>query len=613
MSIKLLSMRMENIGGFRTTEFPLERDALLIGENNSGKTSLLRVLNWVLNHVDRALLLDMRDLSDEESRLLLPARETRNRARRLFLRVAISDGRSARKFDAQDGVAEVRIQFRAGSIFARLGAPVRGEEPESAENAVQLIERLQATYRCLYIPAARDGSSSLFRSVMRQALETSLSEGMIYDGVGRPAGAPKQVQDAASMLSRHAETLSAQMWSEAAEHLHGGFNPRATFEARVNSSDLVEMMIDNVSARFSLGDHDANAVSIDHLGAGLQSALAMALARLSSENSRQDLLLIEEPEAFLHPSAQRTIAQQVLVPSSVQTIATTHSAAILAEAAPSQVVVLRSHVVYPATVVDTLQEAKDQYFLSSWVHGAMFDRSLLLVEGPGDVAYLEALRRRLRGVVPPDVLNRMRVCAVGSKESFGPWLRLLRRFQNSSTSEQAFNVIVCGDSLDAGAAVIRALRESSIVVPNSLATSANALTAGVDAKNPSPHEASVVAERTVLLNNAARDSGVPMHFSAVDLEYSMLARVGDSRAREFARSAGLSSADRNELMSDLGSKGGSKKASSKPGAKAPYLRAQLAEWSDWDEISLNVKEMVWRWALGTLDPGAALTRPQQLN
>lgn len=611
--MKLISVRLENIGGFRTTEFPLRDDMLLIGENNSGKTSLLRIIDWLLNKLDGDLLRDRRGLDALESQLLLPARETRNRARRLFLRIEIADGRSARKFAAKGGIAEVRVQFRAGANFARLGAPTSGEKPESEENAIQLIERLQAAYRCLYIPAVRDGGSTLFQGVMRDALRRSLTQGMVYDGNGRPAGAPKQVQDAAAMLAKHASSFSSAMWAQVSSRLQGGFNPTVSFDSPLSSIDLVELMIGRTNAKFSLGEHDANAVGVEYLGAGLQSALAMALARTPADDQQRVLLLIEEPEAFLHPSAQRTIAQQVLAQAGIQTIATTHSNAILAEARPHQVVVLRSHTVYPSAPVDPEQEEKDRYFLSSWVHGAMFDRSLLLVEGPGDVAYLESLRRRLYGVLPAEVLNRMRVCAVGSKESFGPWLRLLRRFQNPAAGEHAYNVLVCGDSIDAGADVVRALRESSIVVPTALSSSATALTSGVDAKNPTPAEAALVAQRTVDLNAAARASGVPLHLSSVDLEYSMLESISDVRAHQFAVRWGFASANRNELMSDLGSKGGARKASSKKGAKAPYLRAAIADWVEWNEVSPNAKEMIWRWAQGTLDTGATLVRPSQLS
>lgn len=91
----------------------------------------------------------------------------------------------------------------------------------------------------------------------------------------------------------------------------------------------------------------------------------------------------------------------------------------------------------------------------------------------------------------------------------------------------------------------------------------------------------------------------------------MLEELGDARAKEFAAIAGVSRSSRDERMSNLGSKGGSKRPSGKQGVNAPYLRADLAQWVQWGELSPNVKELVWHWAQGTLEPGATISRPSQ--
>ena len=54
--MRLLKLRLENIGGYGTAELDTVGNRVLIGENNSGKTALLRVLNWVFNEADRELL-----------------------------------------------------------------------------------------------------------------------------------------------------------------------------------------------------------------------------------------------------------------------------------------------------------------------------------------------------------------------------------------------------------------------------------------------------------------------------------------------------------------------------------------------------------------------------
>lgn len=613
LTIRIESLRLENIGGFTTTEFGMKNDSLLIGENNSGKTSLLRIVNWLLNILDGQLLNGGRELTRDEQQLLLPARATRNRARRVFLRVHIGDGRSARRFAADPrGIAEVRVQFRRGNIYARLGAPERGETPETEANAIALLDRLQKQYTCLYVPATRDGSSVLFTDLLRDALRRRLEEHMVYDGSGRPPTVPKRTREAATFVSTHANQAASRVWEEMRELIQGGFDPQGTILTQISAADLVELAIRKLEARFSTGDHDSETVAVESLGAGLQSVLTMAVAQLSMVSQSNRLLLLEEPEAFLHPSAQRTIAQQIFGKDGTQTIATTHSGAILAEVSPSNVVVLRSHSAYPAAGATDIQESKDRYLMSSAAAQTMFDRSFLLVEGPGDVAFLESLRRRLYAELPASVLNRMRVSAVGSKTAFGPWLRLLRRYANPGSGDLAFNVLVCADSIDAGPDVVRALRESGIVVPAALRAEILALNSGLDLKVSQP-DSSVLSARTVAVNEAAMAADMPIHFSAIDLEYAILERLTDTRAVQIAQTHDIVASSCHDLMARMGSKGTAAAPSGKVGAKAPYIRAAIAEELGWGEITLNVKSLIWRWVLGATDEGQSLARPSFLT
>src|SRR5690606_15073540 len=123
-------------------------------------------------------------LTTAEEDLLVPARTTRNKARRLFLRISIPDGRTGRKYRALNGVAELRIQFRAAGTYARLTAPTRGERPESEEKALELLLSLQHAYCTLYVGAARDSKSEVFRESLRSALAERFSSALVPPGPG---------------------------------------------------------------------------------------------------------------------------------------------------------------------------------------------------------------------------------------------------------------------------------------------------------------------------------------------------------------------------------------------------------------------------------------------
>src|SRR5690348_3999735 len=97
--VELTAIEVANLRGFKTATLPIRPGlTLLVGPNNSGKTSILRLLDWALNHAAEATMLGEVPLTEEELRLLLPARETRNAARRLVLYVRVLDGRRRRRF-----------------------------------------------------------------------------------------------------------------------------------------------------------------------------------------------------------------------------------------------------------------------------------------------------------------------------------------------------------------------------------------------------------------------------------------------------------------------------------------------------------------------------------
>lgn len=72
----LRALTIEHLRGFDRAILPLAREnLLLVGPNNSGKTSLLRLLNWVLAEADQDLVEGNRILTEAERALLLPARD----------------------------------------------------------------------------------------------------------------------------------------------------------------------------------------------------------------------------------------------------------------------------------------------------------------------------------------------------------------------------------------------------------------------------------------------------------------------------------------------------------------------------------------------------------
>lgn len=127
------------------------------------------------------------------------------------------------------------------------------------------------------------------------------------------------------------------------------------------------------------------------------------------------VLVVEEPESFLHPSAQARFAdvlQEVCSEFKVQVIATTHSPHMLSHRRPESNILLERHAVKKALRRTKLANEDESDWMrpygealgvtadtfAPW-RGAIFPdgSSILLVEGEQDKSYLELLRDEAHG------------------------------------------------------------------------------------------------------------------------------------------------------------------------------------------------------------------------
>jgi energy-coupling factor transporter ATP-binding protein EcfA2 len=197
----LRGVEIENLRGFRRARLDLTRDLiLLVGPNNSGKTSIFRLLDWLLNAADEDVLTGRRELSLSEQQLLIPARNTRGGARRITLRVEMRDGRRHARFFVKDGLARLRFRVRGGRMFINIRPPTRSEPLETEPDALYLLRELRNATYFRHVPASRDVASTRFGATLTTALEARLSERAIHQARAGAPGEYREVKHAIATL-----------------------------------------------------------------------------------------------------------------------------------------------------------------------------------------------------------------------------------------------------------------------------------------------------------------------------------------------------------------------------------------------------------------------------
>lgn len=608
---QLRAIRFNHIRGFTDAQVDLSRESVvLVGPNNAGKTSVLRVLDWIFNGADEGVLRGERPFDAATRELLAPARDVGLKARRITLEVHVPDGRHANRFGADGKVVSLRFRLWSDRVTVRTGRIERSEKAESTPLGLEFLRNLREQYDVLYIAASRsaggDGFQELLREQMSRRLKTKFQTGAAG---GAPGNELKSLQSGAKAVKQVAEKQLGSLWKDLDAWLPAALRSAGAFEVDVAVADLERLALEKSIGKLSTGDHDAQRVPIQEVGAGHQSLLWLGLALLRPEDSRRRILLVEEPESFLHPSVQRQVARALFDTPNVTSIISTHSPVVVDEAVAPEVMLVRDHKVYSIGDVDAKRAEIHTALMSGAGAEAIFSSSVLLVEGPGDRAFFERFRRRLGELgIPAHVLGAMFVVSVGGNTRFGPWLTIFEAYAPAGEMGP-ISWLLAADSCDAVAEVLQGVKAASATLDASAETLARAIPQITE--NNSPTLENVVAA-TRSFNASAAAGGADVRFLPIDLEYSMLLAVKPKTTKSLAADVGIKASDVGDLMSKLGSKGGT--GSRANGSKADWQRDRIAAALPWTEVAPDVREILWSWvSAAAVQLGATVARPKELE
>lgn len=453
----LSHVEIKNFRLFRELDLELNRGLnVLVGENDSGKTSLIDAIRYALgmNSNDWTYVAesDFFDNSDELS-IGLKFSEVDAHAHRFVEHL------SHEEYTAADGARKRRsvlyVQLRAQKTgIERRGYPyIRTEVRSGADGNGPLLEAdIRSFLATTYLKPLRDAEAELSAGRASRLSQILSSSKDIREGV----------DEILTIIANANQSLLAEdaALKKSAANIREDYLHKLVFE---RDKDTLGVFIDIAGIKRDELDGLQETEKRRHLravleglsltltddrrlhGLGYHNLLFMAaeLLLLEQEAAKEfPLLLVEEPEAHLHPQLQMKLLQFInskakteANPDGVQCILTTHSPNISSKADPSEIIFFNGGSAWPFRSGET-ELAEDDYvylrkFLDVTKANVFFAKGLLFVEGEAENILLPEVASLLGRPLESYGVS------VVKYDNSGSWKRFAKLFLRNGKDEDA--------------------------------------------------------------------------------------------------------------------------------------------------------------------------------
>lgn len=340
MNILIDTIRICGFRGISNIEITLPRVAVLMGQNNSGKTSVIKALQLALGDYSRYL-------TDEDFHI--GSDDIRQEKITVDIRfIPLSEDKRTSEFSDEwqqkfgdkiqaeaDGKQFVAIRTTATPEKVKGGYTVERFHLETWPDKTnwqdaRVISRNKIGSRFEFISFIPIDAQ---RDIHNELKEKSSFIGRVLSSVEYEAADIAELERMIAEVNREAIEKSEPL-KQLKTHLD---NLNQSFEG-TGQAELTPFpkKIRDLSKRFSVhfGESESNSFSMEYHGMGTRSWASMltvkAFIELLIKNHEEEveaffpILAAEEPEAHLHPNAQRTLFEQ-LCKTAGQSIISTHS------------------------------------------------------------------------------------------------------------------------------------------------------------------------------------------------------------------------------------------------------------------------------------------------
>ncbi|WP_374425010.1 ATP-dependent endonuclease [Chromobacterium sp.] len=608
---QVVSVEAENLRGYQNTILQFKELTILVGENNEGKSSLLKMFDKVLN--GRSLVQSNNELylSPDELAFWYPANSQNHKARRFTLNLNVLDGNFGRKYGVKKG-GNLSLRFSVnlsdGAYRLNYGPPRRSEKHDL--KAVELLKEVQKSTKLIFLPPVRDAGSSKFSEKITNSVRHKVQNKISHS---RQAGSPKEYRIALEIIEKFKKIIEMNSQNIGMSNQSPLSGMMIANEVRVNlkPSDVGRLLDNALHLYVSTGNHDEKMVLPTETGNGLQSLIDIDLTiddlNKTNKSIAEVIVVIEEPEAFLHPSAQRQFMhylRNTLSSKVDKAVLTTHSPVIVDEANYGEIVLVRKQKHFHPAFVDETRNSINSSLMSVASSEIFFARTVVFVEGEGDRALFNCLLKRIAEKTGYfSLLRSIVIQPTGGCKNYAPWFSLVDSYSVGHNRPIKSVWIMDADAASASTqrALLVAFRNSGRQVKSDV----DAVIKDFGDKDWLPETRSV--KNFISLNHAI--SSLNGLFFSCDLEWAIFNESSLKVVNEIKSVFAKYSINSQGASVDLARRLGSKinlGTSSDGSVKAPHVRADIAMALPLDNLPPEIDFVITRMLQIALDDASVV-------